>query len=282
MKILVTGGAGFIGSHLVRYLIQHSTHNEIFNLDKLTYAGHLSNLKDVSRNSRYHFIRGDICDARLVTRLTKQVDAIIHCAAETHVDRSIHQATPFLRTNVIGTQTLLEAVRRTAVRRFLQISTDEVYGSISVGRATEETPLRPSNPYSASKAAADLLALSYYKTYGVPVIIVRPCNNFGPYQYPEKMLPLFITNALQGRSLPLYGDGQNVRDWLFVEDHCRALLLLLRKRRELGWKPSVPFPHAFARTLRWFQTESTWWRLIKEAEPAFHRFSKIQYPSLQF
>lgn len=231
MKILVTGGAGFIGSHYIRMLLSRRSADTLINLDKLTYAGHLDNLRSFARDKRYRFVRGDIADARLVETLTKGVDAIVNFAAETHVDRSIHDAAPFLNTNVIGTQTLLQAARRNGIKRFLQISTDEVYGSISRGAATETTPLDPSSPYSASKAAADHLVLAYHRTFGLPVLITRAANNYGPFQYPEKFLPLFVTHALTHQPLPLYGDGRNVRDWLHVQDHCTAIDLVLRKGR---------------------------------------------------
>jgi dTDP-glucose 4,6-dehydratase len=231
MKILVTGGAGFIGSHFIRHMMARPDVELIINLDKLTYAGHLDNLKEFSSNRRYRFVRGDIASTPLVDKLMSQVTHVVNFAAETHVDRSIHDASPFLHTNVIGTQVLLESARRSGIERFLQISTDEVYGSIAHGAARETTPLDPSSPYSASKASADLLALSYYRTFEIPVLITRAANNYGPYQYPEKFLPLFITHALEGKPLPLYGDGQNIREWLHVDDHCIALDKVLRKGR---------------------------------------------------
>lgn len=229
MKILVTGGAGFIGSHFIRHMINRPGIDLLINLDKLTYAGHLDNLRDLSRHKRYRFVRGDIANATLVDKLTKGLDAIVNFAAETHVDRSIHDAAPFLHTNVLGTQVLLEAARKHRTPRFLHISTDEVYGSIAKGDATEKTPLDPSSPYSASKAAADHLVLSYHRTFGLPVLITRAANNYGPFQYPEKFLPLFITHALENQPLPLYGDGKNVRDWLHVLDHCTGIEAVLRK-----------------------------------------------------
>lgn len=231
MKLLVTGGAGFIGSHFVRRMLQTSDIKLLVNLDKLTYAGHLDNIKDLTRDKRYRFVRGDINDVRLVERLLKGMDALVNFAAETHVDRSIHNAAPFLQTNVAGTQVLLAAAKHLKLPRFLHISTDEVYGSIARGHARETDPLNPSSPYAASKAAADLLVMSYATTFGLPVLITRAANNYGPYQYPEKFLPLFITHALEGQPLPLYGDGKNIRDWLHVSDHCAAIERVLRKGR---------------------------------------------------
>ncbi|MEW6323756.1 MAG: dTDP-glucose 4,6-dehydratase [Nitrospirota bacterium] len=227
MRLLVTGGAGFIGSNFVRYILDRYPRYHVVNLDKLTYAGNRNNLKDLAQSPRHRFIKGDICDRPLVFRLASRVDAIINFAAETHVDRSIREAAPFLRTNFEGTGTLLEAAHRHRHARYLQISTDEVYGSIARGRAGEEAPLRPSNPYAASKAGADLLVLAYWSTHRLPALISRCCNNYGPHQYPEKLIPLFITNALMGLPLPLYGDGLHRRDWIHVRDHCRAVDLLL-------------------------------------------------------
>ena len=232
MKILVTGGAGFIGSNYVRHVLTSHPDDSVVNLDKLTYAGNLDNLRDVERDARYRFVHGDICDGALVREAMRGVDAVVHLAAETHVDRSNRGADDFLRTNVTGTFTLLEAARELAVGRFVAVSTDEVYGSIAHGAARESDALNPSNPYSASKAAADLLARAYWTTHRLPVLVTRSSNNFGPYQYPEKVIPLFVTNALEGRPLPLYGDGRNVRDWLYVLDNCAAIDLVLRKGRE--------------------------------------------------
>jgi dTDP-glucose 4,6-dehydratase len=232
MKILVTGGAGFIGSNYVRHVLGAHPGDSVVNLDKLTYAGNLENLRDVERDPRYTFVHGDICDGARVRAAMRGVDAVVHFAAETHVDRSNLGADDFLRTNVTGTFTLLEAARELGVGRFLAVSTDEVYGSIAEGAALESDPLNPSNPYSASKAAADLLARAYWTTHRLPVVITRSSNNFGPYQYPEKVIPLFVTNALEGRPLPLYGDGRNVRDWLYVLDNCAAIDLVLRRGRD--------------------------------------------------
>jgi dTDP-glucose 4,6-dehydratase len=232
MKILVTGGAGFIGSNFVRHLLSTHPEDSIVNLDKLTYAGNLASLSDVEHDRRYRFVKGDICDAGLVGELIAGVDAVVHMAAETHVDKSNLGADEFLRTNVTGTHTLLEAARRVSLSRFVLVSTDEVYGSIAEGAADETDPLNPSNPYSASKAAADLLARAYWLTHRLPVVVTRSSNNFGPYQYPEKVIPLFVTNALEGRPVPLYGDGRNVRDWLYVLDNCAAIDVVLRKGQD--------------------------------------------------
>lgn len=230
-QILVTGGAGFIGSNFIRYLLKNYADCIVVNLDLLTYAGNLENLIDVMENPRYRFVRADIADFTVVSKIINcGFDAIINFAAESHVDRSIEDPAIFLRTNVLGTQTLMEAARRAGVPKFVQVSTDEVYGSLgTVGHFTEQTPLNPSSPYAASKAAADHLALAYWRTYGLVVNITRCSNNYGPYQFPEKLIPLIITNALADQPLPVYGDGLNVRDWLHVEDHCRAIDLVLRQ-----------------------------------------------------
>jgi dTDP-glucose 4,6-dehydratase len=223
MKLLVTGGAGFIGSHFVRHMLSAYPAYQIINLDKLTYAGNLDNLRDVENNPHYRFVKGDICDPALVNKLAEEVDVIINFAAETHVDRSIMDPGGFIQTDVYGSYVLMEAARKFNHRRYIQISTDEVYGSIENGAFTEDSPLQPNSPYAASKAAGDLLVLSYTRTYGFPAIITRCSNNFGPNQYPEKVIPLFITNAIENKPLPLYGDGQNVRDWIYVVDHCLAI-----------------------------------------------------------
>lgn len=227
----VTGGCGFIGSNFIRYLLTGSAPPVVVNLDKLTYAGNRANLADLASHPHYHFVHGDICDRAEVNRIfTRHQPAyLINFAAESHVDRSIGKPDDFIRTDVFGAFTLLEAGREHGLERFIQISTDEVYGSIQDGSFREDATLTPSNPYSASKAGADRLAYSYFATYGLPVIITRASNNFGPYQYPEKLIPLFVTNALANQSLPLYGDGQNVRDWLYVDDHCRALQFLIEQ-----------------------------------------------------
>ena len=235
MKILVTGGAGFIGSNFIRYMLSKFPQYKIVNLDKLTYAGNLDNLSDVEENPNYQFIKGDICDSELVDKLLKEkVDAVINFAAESHVDRSLYDPEVFVKTNVLGTQVLLEACLKHKTQRFVQISTDEVYGSLGEkGSFTEESLLMPNSPYSASKAGADLLVRSYVRTFNLPAIITRCCNNYGPYQFPEKLMPLFITNALDNKKLPIYGDGLYVRDWIYVEDHCKAIDFVLH-RGEIG------------------------------------------------
>ena len=229
MRILITGGAGFIGSNFIRYILNKYSEYRITNLDKLTYCGNLENLKDIQNNSNYRFIKGDICNDKLVNKLVRNIDIIINFAAETHVDRSIVNSSQFIHSNVYGTYVLLEAAKKYSISRYIQISTDEVYGSSQVGSFSEDSSLNPNSPYAASKASADLLCRSYFVTYKLPVIIIRSCNNFGCWQYPEKIIPLFITNALENKKLPLYGDGLNVRDWLYVLDNCQAIDLVLHK-----------------------------------------------------
>lgn len=228
MRLLVTGGCGFIGSNFIRLVLKKYKDVRVTNLDKLTYCGNPENLSDIASDVRYSFVKGDICDRSLVEDLTKDADAVVNFAAETHVDRSIKYPDDFLNTNVYGVKTLLDAARKAGISKFIQIGTDEVYGSVSTGFSKENDTIKPSSPYSATKAAGDLLALSYHTTYGLPVIVVRSSNNFGPYQYPEKMIPLFITNLVDGKKVPLYGDGLNARDWLFVEDNCSAIDTVLR------------------------------------------------------
>jgi dTDP-glucose 4,6-dehydratase len=229
MRLLVTGGCGFIGSNFIRVVLREHAEVEILNLDKLTYAGNPANLRDVEKDPRYSFLKGDICDHRdLEKAFGWKPDAVVNFAAETHVDRSIVRPEDFIHTDVLGTFRILERIRETDIR-LVHISTDEVYGSIEEGSFTEESPLLPNSPYAASKAAADLLVRSYVRTYGVDAVVVRSCNNYGPYQYPEKVIPLFITNLLEGEKVPLYGEGRNVRDWLFVEDNCRAVYLVLTR-----------------------------------------------------
>lgn len=229
-KILVTGGAGFIGSHFIRHLLATYDAYQIINLDKLTYCGNLENLADIKENPRYTFVQGDIADGQIVDTIVKNgVDAIVNFAAESHVDRSILDPAAFLHTSIQGTYTLLEAAKKYGVATFIQISTDEVYGSIEHGFFKETAALNPSSPYSVAKAAADLLALSYFKTYNLPVIITRSANNFGPNQYPEKIIPLFITNLLEHKKIPVYGDGLNTRDWIYVQDNCQAIDLVLHQ-----------------------------------------------------
>ena len=229
MRILVTGGAGFIGSNFVHYVLEEHDDDEVITLDALTYAGSKDNLDGVRDNPRHEFVEGDIRNRDLVTKLVSDVDAIVNFAAESHVDRSIEGAKPFVTTNVQGTQTLLEAANEGDICRFLQISTDEVYGQILDGKFSEDDPLNPRNPYAATKAGADLLAQSFETTHDLPVLITRTCNNFGPRQHPEKLVPKFIRNAAVGENLPVYGDGSNVREWIYVEDNCRALDVVLRE-----------------------------------------------------
>jgi dTDP-glucose 4,6-dehydratase len=230
MKILVTGGAGFIGSNFVRFVLRERPDASVVNLDKLTYSGNLENLRDVEKDPRYRFVRGDICDAELAAETAAGCDTIVNFAAESHVDRSILDGRPFVTTNVLGTQALLDAARRAKVRRFLQVGTDEVYGSLPLDRPelrfTEDMGLAPNSPYAASKAAADLLVRACHHTHGFDAVITRCSNNFGPYQFPEKVIPLFVANLMEGKQVPLYGDGRNVRDWLHVDDHCRGVQLV--------------------------------------------------------
>ncbi len=230
--VLVTGGAGFIGSNFIHYMFKKYPDVKIINLDLLTYAGNPENLKDVAGKPNYTFVKGDIADSRVVNETVAGVDCIVNFAAESHVDRSIEDPSVFIRTNVMGTQVLLDAAKKHGAERYLQISTDEVYGSLGpAGYFTEGTPLAPNSPYSASKAGADLLVLAYYHTYGLPVLITRCSNNYGPYQFPEKLIPFFIKRLLNNQTVPVYGDGLNVRDWLHVEDHCSAIDLVLQKGR---------------------------------------------------
>ncbi len=231
MKLLITGGLGFIGSNFIRYILKKYPDYKIINLDKVTYAGNPENLKDIENDSRYKFVKGDICDKELVNDLVskEKPDAILSFAAETHVDRSILDPDAFIKTDIFGTHVLLEAVRIRKVEKYIQISTDEVYGSVEKGLFTEESPLKPNSPYASSKAGADLLVRAYFKTYNLPVLITRSSNNYGPFQYPEKIIPLFITNLIEGKKVPLYGDGLNVRDWLYVLDNCSGIDMVLHK-----------------------------------------------------
>ncbi|MBF0320406.1 MAG: dTDP-glucose 4,6-dehydratase [Nitrospirae bacterium] len=233
MKILITGGCGFIGSNFLRHMLGKYPDYDLYNLDAMTYAGNLDNLKGID-SGRYHFIKGSINDEATVTDLLKTVDGVINFAAESHVDRSIENSRPFLDTNVIGLQVLLDAALKAKIKRFVHVSTDEVYGSLETGEGkfTETTPFDPNSPYAASKAAGDLLIKAFFKTYGFPVVTVRPSNNYGPYQFPEKFIPLMITNLLTGKPVPVYGQGTNVRDWLYVGDNCKAIDAVFHKGRE--------------------------------------------------
>ena len=232
MKIFVTGGAGFIGSNFIRHVLSLNQGYAVVNYDKLTYAGNLANLESMAGNPNYLFVRGDICDASAVETAMRGCDAVVHFAAESHVDRSIYEPAPVIETNVTGTFVMLQVARKLPVERFVHISTDEVYGDMAPGAfADEDSPLQPSSPYSASKAASDLLVRSYVRTYGFPGVITRSSNNYGPYQFPEKFLPLMITNALDDKPLPIYGDGKQQRDWLHVKDNCRGILEVLKRGR---------------------------------------------------
>jgi len=232
MRLLVTGGAGFIGSNFIHYWLKNYPQDEIVNLDKLTYAGNLENLKDIAHLSNYQFIKGDICDPKTVEKAMKKVDVVVHFAAESHVDRSILNPAAFVMTNVVGTQVLLDAAVKHKVKRFHHISTDEVFGALKLNskeKFSEDTPYNPRSPYSASKAGSDYLVRAYFTTFKLPITISNCSNNFGPYQFPEKFIPLAITNLIEGKKIPIYGDGLYVRDWLYVEDHCRAIDLILKK-----------------------------------------------------
>lgn len=246
-RVLVTGGAGFIGSNLVKLLLSEKTDWEVVNLDALTYAGNLISLNDIKDHPAYTFVKGDVADAKVVDEVMAGCWGVLHLAAESHVDRSIEDAGPFLRTNIIGTQVLLNAARKHNIERFVQVSTDEVYGALKSDDPafTEENLIKPNSPYSASKASADLLCRAYFKTFGTPVCITRCSNNIGPYQFPEKLVPLVIHNALADKSIPVYGDGLQVRDWIYVEDHCRALVEVLENGKpgevyNVGGKNEVP------------------------------------------
>ncbi len=227
MRILVTGGLGFIGSNFIRHILEKYPGYSIINLDKLTYAGNPDNLKDIEDNPAYRFVKGDICDPGIVKRAVGGCDAIVNFAAESHVDRSILNADDFLKTNIFGTYVLLEAAKASNIKRFVQVGTDEAYGSIKSGLFKETDTLKPNSPYSASKAAADMLVRAYSKTFNLPTVITRSSNNFGPYQYPEKLIPLFITNLLENKKVPLYGTGLNVRDWIYVKDNCDAIAFIM-------------------------------------------------------
>ncbi len=232
MRLLITGGAGFIGSNFILYWLEKYPKDEILNFDKLTYAGNLENLKSVEKNPHYQFIKADICNPQAVNKAMRGVDLVVHFAAESHVDRSILNPTAFVKTNVLGTQVLLEAALKHQVKRFHHVSTDEVFGTLTLNskeKFNEKSPFKPNSPYAASKAGADCLVRAYFKTYGLPVTVTNTSNNYGPYQFPEKLISLAITNLLEGKKVPIYGQGNQVRDWLYVEDHCRAIDLVLKK-----------------------------------------------------
>jgi dTDP-glucose 4,6-dehydratase len=232
ISMLVTGGCGFIGSNFIHYILEHEADLRVINFDALTYAGNLANLAGLANHPRYRFVHGDITDRPAVEAAVRGVHSIVHFAAESHVDRSIHDSGPFVRTNMLGTQVLLDAARAAGVQRFIQVSTDEVYGSLGpTGLFREDTPLAPNSPYAASKAAADLLVRSYVHTFGLPALITRCSNNYGPYQFPEKLIPLFISNLLRDEPVPVYGDGQNIRDWIHVRDHCAGIHAVWQRGR---------------------------------------------------
>jgi dTDP-glucose 4,6-dehydratase len=285
MRYLVTGGAGFIGSNFIRFLFRkYGRDAHVVNLDKLTYAGIRENLAEFEGNSNYRFIHGDITNPTDAAKAYGEgVEVVVNFAAETHVDRSLIEAGSFIHTDVHGVLVLLEEARKHApdLKRFVQISTDEVYGSIENGSFKETDPLNPRNPYSASKAGGDRMAYAYGQTYGLPVIVTRASNNFGPFQYPEKLIPLFVTNAIDGVPLPLYGDGLNVRDWLFVDDHCAAIDFLIaldtRKLERLGFKCDTDFDGALERTVQWYVENENWWRAIKERSAEFKAYYDRQY-----
>jgi len=237
MKLLVTGGAGFIGSNFIRYWLKKYPSDQIVNLDKLTYAGNLSSLRGIEDNPNYRFVKGDICNGKLVDDLITDVDIVVHFAAESHVDRSISGPQIFVKTNVVGTQVLLDAAVKNGAKRFHHVSSDEVFGALSdegKEKFNEDWPFRPNSPYAASKAGADCLVRAYFKTYGLPISITNCSNNYGPYQFPEKLIPLAITNLMEGKKVPIYGDGMQVRDWLYVEDHCRAIDLIVHNDSLVG------------------------------------------------
>ena len=268
-RILVTGGAGFIGSHFIRRFLSNHTDWELVNFDKLTYAGNPANLADVEKNPRYRFVQGDICDRQALEKTASGVQALIHFAAETHVDRSIDDDQNFLNTNVLGVRNVLEIIRRFKIPRYLHISTDEVYGSIPNGKATELFDLRPNSPYAASKAAGDLLVRAYRETFGIPAVIVRSSNNFGPCQYPEKVIPLFITNLLEKKKVPLYGKGENRRDWIYVEDNCEAIETVFEKGEDgeiynVGGASELSNRELTGKILHYFEKGEEWIEFVAD------------------
>ena len=290
MNIIVTGGAGFIGSNFVFYMLERHPEDRIICVDSLTYAGNLSTLESVMDNPQFRFVKLDIRDREGIDRLfaEEKPEVVVNFAAESHVDRSIENPGIFLETNIMGTAVLMDACRKYGIERFHQVSTDEVYGDLPLDRPdlffTEETPIHTSSPYSTSKASADLLVLAYHRTYGLPVTISRCSNNYGPYQFPEKLIPLMIANALHDQPLPVYGEGLNVRDWLYVEDHCKAIDLILtyvtdRKghdqryaidpakiHAELGWLPETMFKDGIKKTIHWYLDNQEWWETIRSGE----------------
>ena len=276
MTIIVTGGAGFIGSNFVFHMLQAHPDYRIVCLDKLTYAGNLSTLEPVLQQDNFRFVKADICDRQAVDKLFQEEkpDIVVNFAAESHVDRSIENPGIFLETNIMGTAVLMDACRKYGIQRYHQVSTDEVYGDLPLDRPdlffTEETPLHTSSPYSSSKASADLLVMAYYRTYGLPVTISRCSNNYGPYHFPEKLIPLMIANALADKPLPVYGNGENVRDWLYVEDrkgHDRRYAIDPAKiHRELGWLPETKFEDGIKKTIKWYLEHKKWWQDIINGE----------------
>ena len=295
MKVLVTGGAGFIGGNFVHHMVNKYPDHEIVNLDLLTYAGNLETLKPVEDKPNYKFVKGDIADEPFIMDLfeKEKFDIVVNFAAESHVDRSIEDPGIFVQTNVMGTRVLLDASRKYGVKRYHQVSTDEVYGDLPLDRPdlffTEETPIHTSSPYSSSKASADLFVLAYYRTFGLPVTISRCSNNYGPYHFPEKLIPLMISRALADEELPVYGNGENVRDWLHVADHCEAIDLIkpeslikyvkdrpghdmryaidpTKLETELGWKPKYNFDTGIAQTIQWYLDNEDWWKHILSGE----------------
>jgi dTDP-glucose 4,6-dehydratase len=282
MQVLVTGGAGFVGSHYVRQLLGGAypawSSADVVVLDKLTYAGNEENLKPVADDPRFRLVRGDICDPALVSEVMRGVDVVVHFAAESHVDRSITGAADFVATNVMGTTTLLQGALAAGVGKFVHVSTDEVYGSIEEGSWAEDHVLEPNSPYSASKAGSDLLARAYYRTHELPVCITRCSNNYGPYQYPEKLLPLFVTNLLEGKTVPLYGDGLNVRDWLHVTDHCRGIQLVAESGRageiyNIGGGTELTNRELTQRVLDLMDLDWSWVRPVEDRKGHDRRYS---------
>lgn len=269
MRLLITGGAGFIGSNFIRLMLSRYPENKIINFDKLTYAGNLDNLRDIEDNPDYSFVKADICDSTAINQVMKDIDIVVHFAAESHVDKSIENPEIFTKTNVLGTHVLLEAARKYDLKKFILISTDEVYGSTKKGFFHEDSPLNPNSPYSASKAAADLLGQAYFTTYNLPVIITRSSNNFGPYQFPEKVIPLFITNLIEGKKVPLYGSGLNVRDWVYVLDNCEAIDAVIHNGQpgeiyNIGGGFALPNIELTRRMLKEMEKDESWIEYVRD------------------